>query len=166
MRLYPCSIRCSVAWKPPYGLAHLQAALELWRYCFESAAWLFGDRIGEPVADAILSDLRRHYPESVTRTEISQLFHRNKPATEIDRALALLLDYKLATVEKDRDSAGRPTQRWVSCDDSLGYETNEIDEVTPPPEGVSSSNSFVSSPRDPAKHAPKPNRERPSHERL
>ena len=40
------------------GLAHLQAALEVWRYCFESAAYIFGDSLGDPMADEILRALR------------------------------------------------------------------------------------------------------------
>jgi hypothetical protein len=36
---------------------HLRAALEVWRYCFDSARHLFGDRLGDPTADAILAAL-------------------------------------------------------------------------------------------------------------
>jgi hypothetical protein len=95
------------------GRVHLEAALEVWRYCYESARWLFGDRLGDPVADAILGHLRRLWPESVTRTEISGLFQRNKPATEIDRGLALLVETKLATCEKDRSGDAGATGRAV-----------------------------------------------------
>ena len=38
---------------------HLVAALALWDYCEKSARWIFGDALGDPVADAILSALRR-----------------------------------------------------------------------------------------------------------
>jgi len=31
-----------------YQVVGLRAALELWRYCFDSAPYLFGDRLGEP----------------------------------------------------------------------------------------------------------------------
>jgi hypothetical protein len=30
------------------GREHLMAALEVWRYASESAAYLFGDRLGDP----------------------------------------------------------------------------------------------------------------------
>jgi hypothetical protein len=130
---------------PIVGLPHLRAALELWRYCFESSAWLFGDRLGDPVADLILSELRRLWPESSTRTEISQLFNRHKPTTEIARALAMLLDYKLATVDQDRSGDGRPTERWVYS----GCEIYEISELSPD-DGVDSSlNSPISHSRVP-----------------
>ena len=39
--------------------AHLEAALEVWRYCAQSAAYIFGRRTGDPVADEILAELRK-----------------------------------------------------------------------------------------------------------
>jgi hypothetical protein len=104
---------------------HLEAAKELWRYAFASAGWLFGDRLGDPVADTILSNLRRLYPESMTRTEISLLFQRNKPASDLERALTMLLECNLAKVDKDRSGDGRPVERWYYAN-----ELNEIDERT------------------------------------
>jgi hypothetical protein len=91
-------------------LEHLNAALEVWRYAFDSAMYLFGDRLGDATADAILMYLKAHYPASVTRSEISRdLFARNKPASDIDRALAVLIDdYKLARTDRDRTGKGRP----------------------------------------------------------
>ena len=105
---------------------HLIAALEVWRYCFASAVTLFGDRIGDPVADQILSHLRRIDPESATRTEISELFNRHKPASEMDRGLRVLAECQLAKVEKDRTSDGRPTERW-----HFAGEISEISEISP-----------------------------------
>ena len=37
---------------------HLVAALALWTYCEASARWIFGDELGDPVADEILDALR------------------------------------------------------------------------------------------------------------
>src|SRR5208337_636296 len=56
---------------------HLLAALEVWRYCEESVRFIFGERVGNPIADRILSMLRS-MPAGLTRTEISTLFHRNQ----------------------------------------------------------------------------------------
>ena len=44
---------------------HLNAALALWNYCESSAAYLFGDSMGDPVADAILGALRSRGPEGI-----------------------------------------------------------------------------------------------------
>ena len=69
---------------------HLEAALEVWRYCDDSCCHLFGDLIGDPTADTILKALRIR-PAGVTRSEMNHgLFQRNKKADEIERALHLL----------------------------------------------------------------------------
>ena len=92
--------------------AHLRAALAVWQYCFASAVFLFGDRIGDPVADAILSELRRRWPERMTKTDISGIFHRHKDQSEINRGLDLLVEYRRARVELDRTGDGRPVESW------------------------------------------------------
>jgi hypothetical protein len=110
---------------------HLRAALEVWRYCHATAGYLFGDRLGDPTADDILAALRRAYPESLTRTEITHdVFKRNKSAGELDRAFGLLQQYRLATVEMDRSGDGRPVERWVAAECSAAYDINEFDDIT------------------------------------
>jgi hypothetical protein len=72
-------------------LEHLEAALALWNYSAASARWVFGDSIGDPTADEIWS-LARERHDGITRTEVSNLFSRNKKAREIDRALQAPID--------------------------------------------------------------------------
>lgn len=94
-------------------LRHLDAALEVWRYCDESARFIFGDRIGNPIADTIIEALRRT-PEGLTRKEISDgLFGRHKTSAEITRALVLLSKGVLARVEMEQ-TGGRPGERWFA----------------------------------------------------
>jgi|CZKF01.1.fsa_nt_gi hypothetical protein len=69
-------------------LEHLEAALELWRYCFDSAAFIFGHSLGNPLADAILELLRAH-PDGMTRTELHNHFGRNKKKAALDAAIAV-----------------------------------------------------------------------------
>src|SRR5439155_13744194 len=90
---------------------HLEAALEVWRYCFDSAAYIFGDRLGDQTADCILDALRAAGPDGLRRTEISSLFGRNQPAAEIERALLLLLTVRLAHREVV-ETGGRPAEYW------------------------------------------------------
>lgn len=52
---------------------------------------MFGDSIGDPTADVIWT-LARDRDDGITRTEVSNLFSRNKKAREIDRALQALID--------------------------------------------------------------------------
>ena len=87
------------------GLEHLEAALAFWCYSAASARWVFGDSIGNPTADEIWS-LARERHDGITRTEVSNLFSRNKKAREIDCALQALIDagrLERATV-RDRQS--------------------------------------------------------------
>src|SRR5262249_20733110 len=49
--------------------AHIEAALQLWRFAERSAAYIFGDSTGDPKADRILAALREA-PQGLTRTEI------------------------------------------------------------------------------------------------
>jgi hypothetical protein len=72
-------------------LQHLEAALAFWAYSAASARWVFGDSIGDPTADEIWT-LARDRNDGITRTEVSNLFSRNKKAREIDRALQALID--------------------------------------------------------------------------
>ena len=74
---------------------HLGAALEVWRYAEDSARFVFGDALGDPVADEILGALRTH-PEGLTRSDIRDLFSRNAKAVTISAALALLDERSLA----------------------------------------------------------------------
>jgi hypothetical protein len=92
---------------------HLHAGLALVDYADRSAAHLFGDRLGDRTADAILDALRTH-PEGLSRTELRDLFHRNKSAEQIARALAVLLKYGLASRER-RETTGRPVEVWFAA---------------------------------------------------
>ena len=97
-------------------LPHLEAALAFWSYSEASARWVFGDSIGDPTADEIWS-LARDRHDGITRTEVSNLFSRNKKAREIDRALQALIDagrLERATMEEPR--TGRVLMVWrPSC---------------------------------------------------
>src|SRR5262249_42603002 len=68
---------------------HLRAALALSRYCQESVRYIFGQTLGDPVAEKILEALRIS-AAGLTRTEIRDLFQRHRRGHEIDSALALL----------------------------------------------------------------------------
>ncbi len=93
------------------GEPHLRAALALWEYCAASARSVFGDSIGDEIADALLGALRRAGAEGLTRTELSAALSRNCSAAQISRALTLLHENGSATfghVPTD----GRPREVW------------------------------------------------------
>jgi hypothetical protein len=92
---------------------HLEAAVAVWDYCDASAAYVFGDAIGDPTADQILAALRSARPNGLTRLDLTNLFARNRSAAEIGRALGLLL--RLGKARTDRiHTGGRPAEMWFA----------------------------------------------------
>lgn len=91
---------------------HLDAALALWRYCFDSARFIFGDSIGDRVADDIRAFLIEAGDSGMTRTEISHALYGNRKRGDIARALSRLHESGLARCVVDNSGAGRPVERW------------------------------------------------------
>jgi hypothetical protein len=89
---------------------HLLAALAVWDYAEASARFIFGDAIGDPIADQILESLR-YSKEGLTRTEISNLFSRHREKERISEALGLLQRKGFIFAEKEI-SGGRPVEKW------------------------------------------------------
>ncbi len=91
-------------------IPHLAAGLEVWRYCEDSARCVLGDSLGNPTADSLLRALR-NAPNGITKTGIiEKVFHRNKKAEEIDRALQLLSGLGLASPRTDGS-----TETWFAA---------------------------------------------------
>jgi DNA-binding transcriptional ArsR family regulator len=91
---------------------HLMAALALWDYSERSAAFIFGEALGDPTADEILRSLRQT-PEGLTRTSIRDLFGRNRSGGELGRAIAVLAEHGLIVrAESEHYEAGRPAEIW------------------------------------------------------
>jgi len=92
-------------------LEHLQAGLAVWRYCEDSAKYIFGDSIGDPVADTILAGLKTAI-NGLNRTDMSDLFGRNRKSSEIDRALGVLQRSGRALNKMIQSAGGRPAETW------------------------------------------------------
>jgi hypothetical protein len=97
---------------------HLSAALALWKYCEASAKFVFGANLGDPVADEIKRALDGS-PEGLTKTDISNLFGRNKKADQIGRCLNALLESGMAFSRQEKTGT-KPAERWFS----MRYRTN------------------------------------------
>jgi DNA-binding IclR family transcriptional regulator len=69
--------------------------------------------LGNPEADRILQALRAA-PNGLTRTEIRDLFDRNRNASEINGALTVLEERGLARRVPEA-TAGRPIERWIAA---------------------------------------------------
>jgi Protein of unknown function (DUF3987) len=92
---------------------HLRAALAVWEYCETSAAYIFGNSLGDPLADEIDQALKRQYPEGMTRTAIRDLFGRHQSSGRLGVALTLLLTKSRVRVETAA-TGGRPVETWFA----------------------------------------------------
>ena len=100
---------------PQISQIHLEAALALWNYCEASARYVFGDLLGDPVADMILRALKMSGAAGMTRTAIRDLFARNESSDRIVAALGRL--YSAGKVRFDRHKASRgpfETEVWFA----------------------------------------------------
>jgi hypothetical protein len=96
---------------PVVQVDHLLAALACWEYAEESARFIFGEALGDPVADAILQMIQNAGSAGVTKTDISQHFGKNTAAATINRGLTLLAELGLAKSEKHA-TGGRSVEKW------------------------------------------------------
>jgi hypothetical protein len=91
--------------------AHLLAAMAVWTYAEQSAAWIFGDSLGDPLADEILRALRTQGP--LTRNEIYDRWGKHRGVERLGHALGLLLEHRKARFER-RNTPGRPVEIWTA----------------------------------------------------
>jgi hypothetical protein len=91
---------------------HLEAALAVWRYRAASAHWIFGDALGDSTADELWSAAKER-PAGLTRTEVSELFSRNKKRREIERALSVLEHAGRLRRETRQAERGRAAEVWI-----------------------------------------------------
>jgi Protein of unknown function (DUF3987) len=104
---------------PAIRLEHVEAALGLWSYCERSTYLIFGDRLGNAVADAILEALADATPEGLTRDELRDVFSRHRTAAELDNALALLLNEQRISEHRE-PTGGRPATRYLLATNNDG----------------------------------------------
>lgn len=88
---------------------HLLAALAVWDYCKASTFHIFGDAIGDPVADRLLRAIKM-VPQ--TDTDLYNLLGKHgRDATRKEQALDLLMQYQKVHPVKIL-TEGRPVHEW------------------------------------------------------
>jgi hypothetical protein len=101
-----------LAQSPEIAREHLESALAVWDYCDASVQYLFGSKLGHPIADPILTALKGAAPKGLTKTDISNIFNRNARADRIDAALEELERCDLAHSKQESRPAGAPVTTW------------------------------------------------------
>jgi hypothetical protein len=91
---------------------HLHAALAVWKFCFESAKYIFGRR--SPIGlDDKLRRVLREARAGMTRTEISAALNHHFAGSEIGSSLERLQEEGFATPKKEA-TKGRTAERWFA----------------------------------------------------
>jgi rubrerythrin len=106
-------------------LEHLTAALALWRYCEDSARYIFGAHTGNKIADEIFAELQRK-EGGMSKNDIREYFQQNRSAAEINRALELLFDLGRIDSYKEKTSK-RPKEIFITLPNVI----NRINVINP-----------------------------------
>lgn len=139
--------------QPTIPADHLRAALALWDASARCAAYIFGDALGDPVAEKILAAIRDAAPAGLARNQIREdVLHRNTTAPRIKQALALLLGHALIREERDAATGGAPALRY--------YAVDAVNAESPPPPPPYRVNRVNRVPPSPSAGAPTGGRER------
>lgn len=91
---------------------HLEAALALWSYCESSCAHIFGETLGDALADDV-GRMLRSSPAGLTRWEIHQRCGKHVAAEAIGRVLEVLARSGRAAATTEL-TGGRSAERWRS----------------------------------------------------
>ena len=91
-------------------VAHLHAALAVWQYALESARWVFGEALGDPVADSIRVQLRQ--AGELSRGDMYEFLGGTMGRARLDRALGVLLTAGVAVPVRLPSAGGRPREVW------------------------------------------------------
>ena len=95
---------------PVVEVHHLRAALAVWEYAENSAAFLFGRVLGDPIADELLRFIRET-PNGVSQTAIRDHFARHN-SKDIHDKLHLLAGQGQISCEPSQSTGGRPAAIW------------------------------------------------------
>jgi VirE-like protein/uncharacterized protein DUF3987 len=91
---------------------HLKAALEVWRYCEDSATLIFESGTGDKNADRILHALKVVGEQGLSKTEMrTDIFNNHISSFDLDEALRLLHRLDLAHPRQE-STTGRTAERW------------------------------------------------------
>lgn len=83
---------------------HLKAALAMWSYAQESALYIFGDRVADPLEEKVLAALKAG---PLTATELSAALNRHVPRERLQPLLQQLEGQQRISIQKQKN-AGRP----------------------------------------------------------
>ncbi len=101
--------------KREIDVQHLRAGLAVWEHSEASARRVFGDMLGNSLAEKLLDEIVSAGSAGLTRTQIRDACGRHYAKRRIDEALELLRSLgRVQTVQ--RETGGRPAETWTATD--------------------------------------------------
>ena len=94
----------------------LIAAIHLWQYCSDSVNFLYSNSLGDESLDALYSTIKEK-PEGASRTDIRDLFSKNKSKLGVNQLLKSLESSGLVYSERIKTS-GAPKEVWKANKDT------------------------------------------------
>jgi hypothetical protein len=92
---------------------HLEAGLAFWKYCEQSAAYIFGDQLGDPHAEKLLKALVAAGEAGLTMTTIRRkVFCGHRTLAQLENTIGLLMRAGVITMHVDKSSGGRRPITW------------------------------------------------------
>jgi hypothetical protein len=106
-------LRLSVAYALADGatqidLEHLEAAQAFWRYCRDSAEFIFGDSLGDPDAERVLAVLRTTEGGVLGKNELANALGKSLYGSRLNKVLDLLETKGLIIQTRRVPTRGRP----------------------------------------------------------
>ena len=89
------------------SVEHIRAAEAVWNYSADTLTYVFGEALGDEVADRLLAALRHAGAEGLDRQAQRDVFGRNVPAARLALAREALERKRLVTTTTE-DTGGRP----------------------------------------------------------
>jgi len=102
---------------PHIDIAHVEAGWAVWGYCRKSAELIFGDRLGDGVADKLLAAVREAGGQGLTGNEQHAALGRHVHSERLRAARELLVNRGLAVIRKV-PTGGRRAEVMIACEES------------------------------------------------
>ena len=100
---------------------HIAAAKAVWTYCQASCWYLFGQSVGDSIADKILEAVKKA-PEGLSRTAIRDLFGKNKKKEQIQQALDVLEGRGMIRCQMVPGKGSKQVEIWFVVDSPSSVE--------------------------------------------
>jgi hypothetical protein len=92
---------------------HIRAALALWDYAIESVKYIWGDSLGNKMADKILNFIKDAGAGGLTRTQLNKNLNGKVVQKDIEKALTIIANDNQAAKRMEDKGDIKDTEIWT-----------------------------------------------------